>query len=156
MGGRTENARPQDQYQQSTPELVVGLRTVSLSHVMIRILVVGTPAYQLREHRTERHSIPVRSQQLALDPGGSSVTRNICPPLSRTMSWNRGAYNQVDRRTWRENCLRLILLGQKRFELRVESIMRRAISRGTDVLKIWFFEFSLESCIPSRIHGVLL
>ena len=32
----------------------------------------------------------------------------------------------------------------------------RVISRGTYVLEIWFFEFSLESFIPGRVHGVLL
>jgi len=103
-----------------------------------------------------RDSIPVRSQQLVLDPGGSSVTRNICPSLSRTINWNRGAYNQVERRTLRENRLRLILLGQERFELQVESATRGTISRGTDVLEIWFVEFSLESFIPGCVHGVLL
>ena len=129
---------------------------MSLSHVMIRILGVGTPAHQSYEHRTMRDSTPVRSQQLVLDPGVSSVTRNRHPSLSRTINWNHGAHSQVERHTRRENRLRLILLDQERFELRVESMTRRAILRCTHVLEVCFFEFSLESFIPCRVHGVLL
>ena len=100
--------------------------------------------------------MPVRSQQLVLDPGGSSATMNICPPLSNVISWNHGACSRIERRTRRENRLRLILLGQERFELRAKSVTRKTTSRGTHVLEIWFFEFPLESFIPARIHSVLL
>ena len=102
-----------------------------------------------------RDHTPVRSQQPALYPEGSSVTKNIYPSLRKEVQWNSDAYDRIRRRTLRINRLRLVLLGQERFELYRVSTMR-TILQGTYVLEIRLLEFSLESFIPALVHGILL
>jgi len=95
-------------------ELVMGIpHTVSLPYIMIRILGMGMPARQLQIHWTRQDGIPARSQQLALDPEGSSVTKNTRPPLRAAINRDHDAYNRVKKRTRWEHRLRLILIGQE-------------------------------------------
>lgn len=90
-----------------------GSRTVSLPHIVIRILGTATPAHQMRVRRMRRDNIPVRSQQLVLDPEASSATKNIYPSLGRVINQNHNAYNQAGRHTRRKDRFRLILFGQE-------------------------------------------
>ena len=94
-----------------------GLRTVSLPHIMIRILGTATQAHQIQIRRAGRDNIPVQSQQLALDLEASSVTKNICPLLRRAINHSHDAYNRVRRHTRWKDRLGLIFLGQECFEL---------------------------------------
>ena len=114
VGGRTENAKPEGQRQQSGRGVCRGdLHTVSLPHIMIRILVMAIPAHQYKLTSRGGENIPVRLQQLLLDPEGSSVTKNICPSLTREINRNHDAYTRVMRRTRWKDRLGLVLLGKE-------------------------------------------
>jgi len=97
------------------------------------------PAGQLLIHWTRQDDILVRSQQPALDPEGSSVTKNICPSLRRAINWDHDAYNRARRRTRWKNRLRLILLGQECFELCRVRTKENGVAEAHTFLKYGFW-----------------